>query len=299
MATPTTTLRTTRSNRWARAIARRPRASATTPATATPAATSPRRRAVPPPRRSRRRPLPGPWPRPRRRRSWPSRPSPRTDPGERSLRAATAANAVATKPRQSGASSFQEIVSPFAGAAIAAIGPRPAQPSAPLRPRLDLRPHPHQVAAEDLADVLVRMPACLQAGDEVGEVGDGAQALGQLAVDAVEIRADADVVDADQLHRVVDLVEHVADRCFHLRMVQRPLRFEGLAVQRGFAGGDALRAAAVEGQGFAEPVAGIGRGLRIDEGGAEGDLHHAAVRRDQLRQLVAEVALEIGDRKSV
>src|SRR3546814_11019730 len=63
----------------------------------------------------------------------------------------------------------------------------------------------------DLADVLVLVAARLQAGDEVREVGHRAQLVGKLAAHAVEVRADADVVDADQLDRVVDLVEHRVD----------------------------------------------------------------------------------------
>src|SRR3546814_6814580 len=61
------------------------------------------------------------------------------------------------------------------------------------------------------SDLLVLVAARLQAGDEVREVGHRAQLVGKLAAHAVEVRADADVVDADQLDRVVDLVEHRVD----------------------------------------------------------------------------------------
>src|SRR3546814_9161905 len=52
---------------------------------------------------------------------------------------------------------------------------------------LDRRPGPQQVAAQDLADVLVLVAARLQAGDEVREVGHRAQLVGKLAAHAVEV----------------------------------------------------------------------------------------------------------------
>src|SRR5205814_2736342 len=69
----------------------------------------------------------------------------------------------------------------------------------------------------------------LQAGDEIRIVGDRLQFDRQVPIDAVEIRAQPDVVYADQLDAVVDLVEHVGQVAFRIRMGRGPCRFKVLA----------------------------------------------------------------------
>ena len=139
-----------------------------------------------------------------------------------------------------------------------------------------------------------RMPARLQAGDEVREVRHRAQAIGQFAADAVEIRTDADVVDADQLHGVVDLVEHRIDRASPAPDAPSPTPLSNASIAlRRLAGGLQRRVALVEIVDRAEMRLRVGGALRVDEGDAERDLHHAALRRDRLRQFVADVALEV------
>src|SRR5690606_6438239 len=81
-----------------------------------------------------------------------------------------------------------------------------------VRAGLDRGPGPQQVLTENLADVRIRIAARLQPGNQVREVRHRLQAVCQLAVDTVEVRTDTDVVDADQLDRVVDLVEDRVDR---------------------------------------------------------------------------------------
>src|SRR3546814_19980491 len=66
----------------------------------------------------------------------------------------------------------------------------------------------------------------------------------------------------------------------------------GPAFQR-LAGRLQLRVALVEVVDRAEVRLRVGRGLRVDERGAERDLHHAATFGDRLGQPVADVALEV------
>src|SRR3546814_11152855 len=72
---------------------------------------------------------------------------------------------------------------------------------------LDRRPGPQQVAAQDLADVLVLVAASLQAGDEVRDVGHSAQLVGKLAAHDVDVRADADAADAYKPNRVDNMID--------------------------------------------------------------------------------------------
>ena len=136
--------------------------------------------------------------------------------------------------------------------------------------------------------------ARLQTRDQVGVIGDRLEFARQLTTDAVEVRADADVIDAHQLHPVVDLVEHLVQRAGSRRMRSFPRLVEGLArflrlalrLERGIAPVEV-------GDGAKTRLGGRGA-RRVDEGGAERHLHHAALGRHGLGDLVADVALEVG-----
>ena len=159
--------------------------------------------------------------------------------------------------------------------------PRVAPSGACSPPRLHRPPHPQQVGAQDLADVGVAVAAPLQAGDQVRVVGHRAQALGQLAADAVEVRADADMVDAHHLHRMVDLVEHRIQLGRYRRMRVIPGLVELLCAARGFAGSNRGGIVAMEVSLGAEIRLQCRPPPGIDERAAEHDLHHATLGGDR------------------
>src|SRR5262245_29763352 len=74
---------------------------------------------------------------------------------------------------------------------------------------LHLPPHPQQVARPDLADLLLGVAAADQLQRHVERFGGAVPAVDAAA--AVEVRRDADVIDANQLHGLVDLVDEILD----------------------------------------------------------------------------------------
>ena len=83
---------------------------------------------------------------------------------------------------------------------------------------LGLAPDAQQIAAPDLGDVLAAVAARCELGRDVGRLGRVGPARDAAA--AVEVGADADVVDADQLDGVVDVIDEVRDGR------RRPARFD-------------------------------------------------------------------------
>ena len=75
---------------------------------------------------------------------------------------------------------------------------------------LDLAPDTQQVAAPDLRDLLLGITPPHKLERDVEGLRSAVPAFDAPA--AVEIRGDADVVDSDQLHRVVDVIDVVLDR---------------------------------------------------------------------------------------
>src|SRR5262245_46053361 len=78
-----------------------------------------------------------------------------------------------------------------------------------LRDPLDFGPDAQQVAAPDLADLLLRIAAAYQLDRHVHRLRGAVESVHAAA--AVEVRRDADVVDADELHRIVDVIDVVLD----------------------------------------------------------------------------------------
>src|SRR5512138_1665460 len=74
---------------------------------------------------------------------------------------------------------------------------------------LDLAHHPKQVAAPHLRDLLLGIAATHELHRDVERLAGLIPSV--HAATAVEVRADPDVVDADQLHGVVDVVDEVLD----------------------------------------------------------------------------------------
>src|SRR4051812_3038189 len=67
---------------------------------------------------------------------------------------------------------------------------------------LDLIPDPQEIAAPQFGDVGFRVATGQQFGGDVADVADVLPAFHATAF--IEVRTDADVVDADLAHRVVD-----------------------------------------------------------------------------------------------
>ena len=89
------------------------------------------------------------------------------------------------------------------------INPKLLQGTASLRLRshgLHVSEHPQQVAAQYLANLIVRVATANQLHGNVGETAHILQLLWEEERYAVEIRADADVVNTSHLHRVVNVV---------------------------------------------------------------------------------------------
>src|SRR5579864_1885974 len=72
---------------------------------------------------------------------------------------------------------------------------------------LDLVHHAQQVSAPELCDLLLGISAADELQRHVERLARVAPADDAAA--AIEIRRDADVVDADLLHRVVDMIDEV------------------------------------------------------------------------------------------
>ena len=68
-----------------------------------------------------------------------------------------------------------------------------------------------EISAEDLAAVFGGVAALHQCGGDLGQIGGGVDALRQLAADAVEVRAEADVIDSGDFGDVVDVVDRAAE----------------------------------------------------------------------------------------
>ncbi len=88
------------------------------------------------------------------------------------------------------------------------INPKLLQGTASLRLRsgFHVGEHPEQVAAQYLADVLVRVATAHQLYGNVRVIAHILQVLREEERYAVEIRADANVVNTSHLHRVVNVV---------------------------------------------------------------------------------------------
>jgi hypothetical protein len=69
-----------------------------------------------------------------------------------------------------------------------------------------------QVAAENLADIVGAVAAIEQGLCDFGQVGGGVDAGGSGSADAVEIRAEADVIDAGNFGDVVDVIDQRTER---------------------------------------------------------------------------------------
>ena len=77
------------------------------------------------------------------------------------------------------------------------------------RDALDLAPHAQQVAAPDLADLLLGVAATHELERDVERLRRAVPAVDAAA--AVEVGRDADVIDADLLDEVVDVIDEVLD----------------------------------------------------------------------------------------
>src|ERR1051325_3034147 len=71
--------------------------------------------------------------------------------------------------------------------------------------------HAHEVPAEDLLHIAIGQAALQQPGGDARQRRGGLQSFRERW-DAVEVAADADVVDAGDLHRVDDVVDGVLER---------------------------------------------------------------------------------------
>src|SRR6267378_5669443 len=72
---------------------------------------------------------------------------------------------------------------------------------------LHVAPDAQQIAAPDLGDLLLGVAAAHQFERDVERVGRAVPAVDAAA--AVEVRRDADVIDPDELHGVVDVIDVV------------------------------------------------------------------------------------------
>ena len=79
-----------------------------------------------------------------------------------------------------------------------------------LSDSFNLRPDPQQIPAPDLADLFLRVAPPHQFQRDVEGLGGVVPAVDAAA--AVEVGRNADVVDPDQLHGVVDVIDEIPDR---------------------------------------------------------------------------------------
>ena len=77
------------------------------------------------------------------------------------------------------------------------------------RHSLDLVHHPQQVAAPQFCDLLLRIAAAHKLQRHIERFGGIVPS--RHAAAAFEVRRDADVIDADQLDRVVDVIDEILD----------------------------------------------------------------------------------------
>ncbi len=77
---------------------------------------------------------------------------------------------------------------------------------------LDFTEDSEEIAAEDFAAVFGGVAAGHEGCGDFGEVGGGVEALRQLAAYAVEVRAEAYVVDTGYLGDVIDVVDEDRER---------------------------------------------------------------------------------------
>ena len=153
---------------------------------------------------------------------------------------------------------------------------------------LDFAPDAQQVAAPELRDVGPRVTARLELGRHVARLGRVLPADDPAA--AAEVGADADVVDADQLHRVVDVVDEVAHRRAGPALADRAL---AVVPARALLGCQRAEAAAL-GQADAVPQLAERRdflvGPRLQVLVVRHHLDHAAVVAQRAQRLVVHVA---------
>lgn len=83
---------------------------------------------------------------------------------------------------------------------------------------LHLLHDPQEVAAPDLRDLFLGVAALHEFQRHVEGLGRITPSVDATAT--IEVGADADVVDPDQLHGVVDVVDEISDRCAPRRGVQ-------------------------------------------------------------------------------
>src|SRR5436190_3875107 len=91
-----------------------------------------------------------------------------------------------------------------------------------LRDRLGLVQYAQYVAAREFRDVRVTPPTTHQLGEQVRVVRHIAQPRGQLLPHTVEIRADADMIDARDLGDVLDVIGDHRESDAGLRMSAFP-----------------------------------------------------------------------------
>src|SRR5690606_4196935 len=182
-------------------------------------------------------------------------------------------------------------------------GPPPFLPRLRYLPRLELArdalvlaPHAQQVAAPELGALLLGGAAADPLERDVERLARVAPA-GDAAA-AVEVGADADVVDADQLHRVIDVVDEVADR--RARPARLDLRDAALVLAAALLRHlrERLAPAAADAEllpGLRQRLALLGR-RDLDGRVERGGLHDAAVLLQREELLVGHVARVVGER---
>ncbi|CAN5136758.1 hypothetical protein BH24PSE2_BH24PSE2_04420 [soil metagenome] len=149
-------------------------------------------------------------------------------------------------------------------------------------------PDAQDVAGQNLTDLGLGIAALEKARNEIGIARDILESLGQRISDTIEVGPEADVVHADELDHVVDMVEHVFEARKRVWMFFPPRFSEGSGLIPFRIQIVALEVIAPGPQKALEP----GSRRRVEEGGAEIDLNDTTVFGKRLDQLVTHVALE-------
>ena len=102
---------------------------------------------------------------------------------------------------------------------------------------LDFAEDTEQVAAENLAAVFGGVAALHQGCRNLGQVGRRIEALGQLPADAIEVRTEADVIDACDFRDVVDVVDEHGERRARDAVGKLALQLVDLSIRSFFAFG--------------------------------------------------------------
>src|SRR6266516_1186492 len=66
--------------------------------------------------------------------------------------------------------------------------------------------HPQNITTQDLVDIAFRVPPSQKLSSQVWQIGDRLQ-IRRQGLHAIEVRANADVVDAGQLNNVIDMID--------------------------------------------------------------------------------------------